>query len=140
MAPYSVVWGMLMKIRDLTSPVDETLQKGGERQEVGVPVQAGQADETPDVIGEAQLLRILEAGRAEFDDPGDTANLPRITRMPEGIEVIEQRAGIAEGQWILQVRCQCGRRWFELEAIPVATCPRCGLLVYLNVAVPGPPA
>jgi len=70
---------------------------------------------------------------AEDDDAEDTARLPNITSLPEGIEVVEHVIGRAVGQWFLMVRCQCGRRWFELEAIDTATCPRCNSLVYVDV-------
>jgi hypothetical protein len=69
----------------------------------------------------------------EGDDSPDTLRLPRITRMPEGIEVIEERMGRASGQWILEVRCECGRRWFELEEIASARCPRCDKLVRVHI-------
>ena len=133
-----------MKDRDLTSPGQEQQQTGDARPGAGVPGQARQTEDSSELIDVSGLLQMLEEDRDEDDDEldaaGDTANLRNITRMPEGIEVVEQRAGVAEGQWLLQIRCQCGRRWFELEAIPAATCPRCGLLVYVNVAAPRPPA
>jgi hypothetical protein len=98
------------------------------------------ADSMPDLISPAQLLRYLDQPRetadpVEHDDEeiGDTSRLPRITRMPEGMRVEERRVGRAVAQWILHVRCECGRRWFELEAIDTTTCPRCGVLVYLDV-------
>ena len=53
--------------------------------------------------------------------------------MPEGIKVDERRVGRAMAQWIMHVRCDCGRRWFEAEAVDTATCPRCGLLVYVDI-------
>jgi hypothetical protein len=72
-------------------------------------------------------------------DPDATSPYPKITRLPEGIEVIEQQVGRAVGTWVLQVRCQCGRRWFETEAVDTTHCPRCGMLVYVDVqAGPGP--
>jgi len=129
-----------MKGRDLTSAGQEPGQTGDARPGGSALEQAQQTDESSDLIDGAQLLRLLEEGHDEFDDAGDTAKLRTITRMPEGIEVVEQFAGVAEGQWLLQVRCQCGRRWFELAAIPTATCPSCGLLVYVKVAVPMSPA
>jgi hypothetical protein len=73
----------------------------------------------------------------ESDDE-DTARVPQITKLPEGIEVVEHNVGTATGQWILQVRCQCGRRWYELKAVEMATCPRCGVLVYVAVEPGGP--
>jgi len=60
-------------------------------------------------------------------------------RMPEGIEVVERRVGRAVGQWILEVRCECGRRWFELEAVDTGKCPRCGALVLIRIEVAAPP-
>jgi len=68
----------------------------------------------------------------ESDPDAITSPIPNITRMPAGYEVVEQKVGRAVGQWVLMVRCQCGRRWFEVEAIEAATCPRCGLLVYVE--------
>jgi hypothetical protein len=82
---------------------------------------------------EAQHSR---TGQQSDIDPGkdnDTARLPGITSLPEGIEVVETEIGRAVGQWILMVRCQCGKRWFELEAIEAATCPRCSALVYVDM-------
>lgn len=129
-----------MKSRDLTTPGQEPQQTGDGRPVGGAPGQAQQKHDSSEPIGVAQLLRLLEEDHDEFDDTANTASMRRITSMPEGIEVVEQLAGVAEGQWLLQVRCQCGRRWFELAAVPTATCPRCGLLVYVNVAAPTPPA
>jgi hypothetical protein len=131
---------MFMKRREGTILGQEPGQTGEARPEVDAQVPVHPASESGDFIDGARLLRIMEGGQVELDETGDTANLPRITRMPEGIEVVEQRAGAADGQWLLQVRCQCGRRWFELEAIPATTCPRCGLYVYVNIASPRPPA
>ena len=69
----------------------------------------------------------------ERTDASDKGRVPSGTRLPEGYEVHEQRVGRAVGQWVLQVRCQCGRRWFEVEAIEATHCPRCGSLVYLHI-------
>jgi rRNA maturation endonuclease Nob1 len=66
-------------------------------------------------------------------DAEDTGEVPKITNLPEGIEVIEQRVGRAVGKWVLQVRCQCGRRWFELEPVDATHCPRCGMYVYIDM-------
>ena len=95
-----------MKDRNLTGPEQELAQGGGARPE---------------------------------DEPGDmddTARVPNITRMPEGYEVVEHRLVHATAQWVLHVRCQCGRRWFELEAIDATHCPRCGVLVYIDIQEP----
>ena len=100
-------------------------------------------DEPQDLISPAQLLRYLDessgvpATREQEQDQeqelDDTSPVPRITHMPEGIKVDERRVGRAVAQWILHVRCECGRRWFEVEPIDTTTCPRCGVLVYVDV-------
>jgi len=98
-------------------------------------------DEPQDLISPAQLLRYLDESSGvpatreqdQEQELGDTSPLPRITRMPEGIKVDERRVGRAVAQWILHVRCECGRRWFEVEPIDTTTCPRCGVLVYVDV-------
>ena len=105
------------------------------------------ADPPEDLISSDELMRLLadeadqlhEADRD--DDEGDTLGLepmPRVMRMPEGIEVVERRVGRAIGQWILEVRCECGRRWFEVEAIDTGKCPRCGALVLIRIEGTGP--
>ena len=100
-------------------------------------------DPAEDMISPAQLIRYLgEAARSapredqaegEDEDGDDTNRLPRITRMPEGIKVEEHRVGRAVAQWVLHVRCDCGRRWFEVEPVDTTNCPRCGMLVYVDV-------
>ncbi len=99
-----------------------------------------------DLISPDQLLRYLdeneigyeaEAGEGEGEQDGEDGALPRILSMPEGIKVDERLVGRAVAQWILQVRCDCGRRWFEVEAVDTATCPRCGVLVYVDMDARG---
>lgn len=63
--------------------------------------------------------------RDDEDDDQATADLPQITRMPEGFSVVEQQIGHATGQWVFVVLCECGRRWFALHQIETAQCPRC---------------
>jgi hypothetical protein len=98
-------------------------------------------DESPDLIRPSELLAHL---REERDVPhdgdeelGDTSRLPNVRRMPQGIRVDERRVGRAVAQWILHVRCECGRRWFEVEPIDSTTCPRCGVLVYIDIDARG---
>jgi len=89
-------------------------------------------DDTPDLLRGDKIF----SSQPQLDDSessdDDTARLPGITSLPQGIEVVEHEIGRAVGQWILMVRCQCGKRWFELEAIDTATCPRCDKLVYID--------
>jgi hypothetical protein len=83
---------------------------------------------SPGTFGDAQ------PGEPDLDsDLDDTSRMPQITSNLDGIEVVESRAGRAIGQWILQVRCECGRRWFEIEAIDSTVCPRCKQLVYVDL-------
>ena len=86
----------------------------------------------PDLISPARLLRYLDE-KETVDAPGEGGAVPRIKSMPEGITVDERRVGRAVAQWVLQVRCDCGRRWFEMEAVDCTTCPRCGVLVYVDM-------
>ena len=97
------------------------------------------SDPSEDMISPAQLIRYLgEAARSveredDDEDGDDTNRLPRITRMPEGMKVEEHAVGRAIAQWVLHVRCDCGRRWFEVEPVDTTNCPRCGMLVYVDV-------
>jgi hypothetical protein len=94
-----------------------------------------------DLISPAELIRYFDRQHhrtpdvvADGDEEvGDTSRLPRVLRMPDGIRVDERRVGRAVAQWILHVRCECGRRWFEVEPIDTTTCPRCGALVYVDI-------
>lgn len=87
-------------------------------------------DDAQEVIDSARLLRLLEEGGESLGP----AVVPKVTRMPEGIEVVEHRMGHAVGQWILEVHCDCGRRWFEVEEIDTAHCPRCASLVRIEIS------
>lgn len=78
-----------------------------------------------------------EAPPGDSDDLEDTAPVPRISKMPKGVRVDERRVGRAVAQWILNVRCECGRRWFEVDSVDTATCPRCGVLVYVDIDARG---
>lgn len=101
-----------------------------------MPVKAPTNDGPEELISLSQLMKVLEDEPEPVDDDNGTpgaAPLPRITRMPEGIEVTERRLGHAVGHWVLQVRCECGRRWFEVEPVQTADCPRCGALVFIDI-------
>jgi hypothetical protein len=93
-------------------------------------------EEPEDLISISQLTQLLD----EEPEPGDddesargTVPVPKITRMPAGIEVTERQLGHAVGRWVLQVRCDCGRRWFEVEPVRTGDCPRCGALVLIDI-------
>ena len=58
--------------------------------------------------------------------------LPRVEQMPPGIIVKEDVMGRATGQWIVQIRCECGRRWFDVQMVKTARCPRCENMVVVD--------
>jgi hypothetical protein len=97
------------------------------------PAPATTQDDVPDLLEGANVFRSVYRSDDIIGHDDDTARLPKITSLPEGIEVVEHSVCRAVGQWVLMVRCQCGKRWFELEAIDAATCPRCNALVYIDV-------
>lgn len=93
-------------------------------------------DEPEDLISTTQLMGLLDDEPEPVDDTDSTLGtvpLPKITRMPSGIVVEERRLGRAIGRWVLQVRCECGRRWFEVDPVQTADCPRCGALVLVDI-------
>jgi len=122
-----------MTNRKLTRPVHENSGADDGPPSAGTAVQVHPADMPMDPIGGAELLRILEGDPHLLMDPDAIAQTPNVRRMPEGIEVLERQVGLAAGQWVLRVRCQCGRSWFEVEEVHWATCPRCSLLVRVNI-------
>jgi hypothetical protein len=95
-------------------------------------VEAVDDGSVPELVSPDQLLRFLDESE-NADEAEEDGVLPQIVSMPEGIKVDERRVGRAVARWILQVRCDCGRRWFEAEALDTATCPRCGVLVYVDM-------
>jgi len=122
-----------MTNRKVTRPAQEPRPVDDAPLSAGSTVQV-QSDERPsDAIDGAELLRILDGEPSLLTDLDATAQTPKVRRMPEGIEVRERQVGLAAGQWVLRVRCQCGRSWFEVEEVHWATCPRCSLLVRVNI-------
>src|SRR5687768_13458603 len=47
----------------------------------------------------------------------------RIEELPPAIVVDETEMGRATGQWIVEIRCECGRGWFDVEMVKTARCP-----------------
>ncbi|MFO1407422.1 MAG: hypothetical protein U1F08_07815 [Steroidobacteraceae bacterium] len=84
----------------------------------------------PELVEPSEVLRYLDDAE---QGPGYDESLPGILKMPEGMKVDERRVGRAVAQWVLHVRCDCGKRWFETDVVDSTTCPRCGLLVYVDM-------
>lgn len=68
----------------------------------------------------------------DMDESGFAGALPRIEQLPPGILVEEASMGRATGQWIVQIRCECGRRWFDVEMVKTGRCPRCASMVLVE--------
>jgi len=126
-----------MRIRPPESPGQERSQPDAASGDAGSHAQGGPADESTRPVDASLIPQGRADDHEEEGDPDFTARVPNVTRMPTGYEVVEHRVGRAVGQWVLHVRCQCGRRWFEVEAIEATTCPRCGRLVYVEIPARG---
>ena len=50
---------------------------------------------------------------------------PALPETADGIEVSEQELCRVTAQRLYLVRCECGRRWFELEMPALVECPAC---------------
>lgn len=71
----------------------------------------------------------------KYRDALARARMLRASRGPEdaAVEDEDMETGRAFGQWVLAVRCECGRRWFEVRETYRVRCPRCGKVAYLEV-------
>ncbi len=63
----------------------------------------------------------MKATSSGGDSPAD-----RLQSKPAGgIEVQEEELSTITAQKLYQMRCECGRSWFELEVARLAKCPAC---------------
>ena len=63
----------------------------------------------------------MKATSSGGDSPAD-----RFSPKPAGgIEVQEEELSTITAQKLYQMRCECGRSWFELEVSRLAKCPAC---------------
>lgn len=105
-------------------------EKAGDR--TGTP---GSSPEQP--AADIEHTQPMERTEELAADPSDETayiggSLPRIEQLPAGIIVKEDVMGRATGQWIVQIRCECGRRWFDVEMVKTARCPRCENMVVIE--------
>ncbi|MGL6223804.1 MAG: hypothetical protein ACRC6L_09510 [Steroidobacteraceae bacterium] len=108
------------------------------------PEKSKSGKETADLIDDDTLFSRYSGGTVRTVDEDDegalnatesgAVELPKITRMPEGMTVIEQQIGHAIGQWVFVMLCDCGRRWFSLQAQEKAQCPRCNCWVHIEAS------
>jgi hypothetical protein len=55
-----------------------------------------------------------------------------IEHAPEGVEVRERDVVRGKMKVVYEIRCACGRRWFNPRLERVQVCPRCGRAVLLQ--------
>lgn len=67
------------------------------------------------------------ATQAETDNTSGTpsAATPWRADADGGIDVREEDLGIVQAQQLYQMRCECGRSWFELVLKMLVQCPAC---------------
>jgi hypothetical protein len=94
----------------------------------------GRREPSPPSIDDTQPMEGTETiGGAESEGTSYlSALLPRIEQLPAGIVVEETEMGRATGQWVVQIRCECGRRWFDVQMVKTARCPRCETMVVVE--------
>ena len=99
---------------------------------VGVP--PAESDPAADLEHTHEMEGTTIIGSADIDDAANYlgGSLPRIEQAPPGILVEETEMGRATGQWVVQIRCECGRRWFDVEMVKTARCPRCTSMVVVD--------
>ena len=90
----------------------------------------GKREPSPPSIDHTQPMETISG--AETGDAIYWSDLPRIERLPPSIVVEEREMGRASGQWVVQSRCECGRRWFDLQMVKTARCPRCEMMAIVN--------
>ena len=91
----------------------------------------GKREPSPPSIDHTQPMETIGCAESE-DTTYLSALLPRIEQLPPGIVVEETEMGRATGQWVVQIRCECGRRWFDLQMVKTARCPRCEMMAVVN--------
>ena len=105
----------------------------GEQSDVDLEQAAANHVEPVDVLSSEQVLRLLAEVTDSAETLADSGGVPQITRLPPGMTVVEHAIGRGVAQWVLQVHCECGRRWYELQEVGFAKCPRCELLLRIEV-------
>ena len=84
----------------------------------------GKRETSPPSIDDTQPMETIGSAESQASTYS-SALLPRIEQLPPGIVVEETEMGRATGQWVVHILCECGRRWFDVEMVKAARCPRC---------------
>ncbi len=91
----------------------------------------GKRAPSPPSIDHTQPMETIGGDESE-DTTYSSALLPSIEQLPPGIVVEETEMGRATGQWVVQIRCECGRRWFDVQMVETARCPRCEMMAVVK--------
>jgi hypothetical protein len=92
------------------------------------------------------LDRLKPTAYVDSSDIPDAPESPYRARLtmpleesPSGFEVRERE--VVRGEWktIYEIRCSCGKRWFNRRFENVQLCPRCGCAVLLKPPDTGMP-
>ncbi len=72
----------------------------------------------------------------DVPDPPESPYRARLTiapeHAPEGVEVRERDVVRGKMKVVYEIRCACGKRWFNPRLERVQLCPRCGRAVLLQ--------
>ena len=66
--------------------------------------------------------------------PSTVTKADRLQLKQGGIEVHEEELSTITAQKLYQMRCECGRSWFELELKMLVRCPACARLNRVSIA------
>jgi hypothetical protein len=94
----------------------------------------GEREPSPPSIDHTQPMEGMEviSGVESEHTTYSSDLLPRIEQLPPSIVVEETEMGQATGQWVVQIRCECGRPWFDVQMVKTARCPRCERMVVVE--------
>jgi hypothetical protein len=83
--------------------------------------------------------RLLPTTYVDWSDIPEGPRSPYFARLtlpaeqgPEGVDVLEREVVRGQMKVIYEVRCGCGRRWFNPRLERVQVCPRCGRAVLVE--------
>jgi hypothetical protein len=91
----------------------------------------------------AQTAKVIKTGpRAALrmvatdtlPNSGSSAPVPYAQRRAlDGIEVREEKLGAVTAQRVYNLRCNCGRSWFELDVPRLVQCPACAKMCIVTL-------
>ena len=80
--------------------------------------------------------------QAAVEDPSGAPSAvatPWRVEADTGIDVREEDLSIVQAQRLYQMRCECGRSWFELVLKTLVQCPACHKLGLVSIQADPPP-